>query len=116
MSIYASIILFYRVFKMRKVLFFSLILSVVPMVQAWAQSTTLNKAKYIATLKVISEHKMEDKSIVSEMDRLRQYSRFNQELSQMLNKLDNSKPNEAKNQKIMRILERAGKEIYNELK
>ena len=34
----------------------------------------------------------------------------------MVGKLDNSKPNEAKNQRIMRILERAGREIYNELK
>ena len=93
----------------------SLLLLVLPVVNVWAQSTTLNKAKYLATLKVVSEHKMNDKSIVSDLDKLRQYSRFNQELSKMLEKLDNSKPNDAKNQKIMRILERTGKEIYNEL-
>ena len=101
---------------MRKVLILSLFLLVLPVVSVWAQSTTLNKAKYLATLKVVSEHKMNDKSIVSDLDKLRQYSRFNQELSKMLEKLDNSKPNDAKNQKIMRILERTGKEIYNELK
>lgn len=101
---------------MRKILILSLLLLVLPVVNVWAQSTTLNKAKYLATLKVVSEHKMNDKSIVSDLDKLRQYSRFNQELSKMLEKLDNSKPNDAKNQKIMRILERTGKEIYNELK
>lgn len=101
---------------MRKILILSLFLLVLPVVNVWAQSTTLNKAKYLATLKVVSEHKMNDKSIVSDLDKLRQYSRFNQELSKMLEKLDNSKPNDAKNQKIMRILERTGKEIYNELK
>ena len=101
---------------MRKFLILSLFLLVFPVVNVWAQSTTLNKAKYLATLKVVSEHKMNDKSIVSDLDKLRQYSRFNQELSKMLEKLDNSKPNDAKNQKIMRILERTGKEIYNELK
>lgn len=101
---------------MRKILILSLLLLVLPVVNVWAQSTTLNKAKYLATLKVVSEHKMNDKSIVSDLDKLRQYSRFNQELSKMLEKLDNSRPNDAKNQKIMRILERTGKEIYNELK
>ncbi len=101
---------------MSKVLIFSLFLLVLSVVDVAAQTATLNKAKYLATLKVVSEHKMNDKNIVSDMDKLRQYSRFNQELSKMLEKLDNSRPNDAKNQKIMRILERTGKEIYNELK
>ena len=69
---------------MRKILILSLLLLVLPVVNVWAQSTTLNKAKYLATLKVVSEHKMNDKSIVSDLDKLRQYSRFNQELSKML--------------------------------
>ena len=87
-----------------------------PFGAAKAQMAALNKAKYIATLKVVADHKMNDESIVDDLDRLRQHERFKKELSKMVGKLDNSKPNEARNQRIMRILERAGREIYNELK
>ena len=82
----------------------------------FAQSTVLNQAKYLATLQVVSKHKMNDASVISDVNKLREYDRFQQELSKMVSKLDNSRPNEAKNRKIMRILEKAGKEIYNELK
>jgi hypothetical protein len=50
------------------------------------------------------------------VDKLREYDKFRKELKAMIDKLDNSHPREAKNQKIMRILEKAGKEIYEELK
>lgn len=83
---------------------------------ALAQSATLNKAKYLATIKVVSEHKMKDEDIVKDLEKLRQSKKFKQELNKMVEKLDNSRPSEAKNRKIMQILERAGKEIYNELK
>ncbi len=82
----------------------------------FAQSATLNKAKYLATLKVVSEHKMKDEDIVKDLEKLRQSKKFKQELSKIVEKLDNSRPSEAKNRKIMQILERAGKEIYYELK
>ena len=82
----------------------------------FAQSATLNKAKYLATLKVVSEHKMKDDDIVKDLEKLRQNRKFKQELSKIVEKLDNSRPSEAKNRKIMQILERAGQEIYNELK
>lgn len=82
----------------------------------FAQSATLNKAKYLATLKVVSEHKMNDEDIVKDLEKLRQNKKFKQELSKIVEKLDNSRPSEAKNRKVMQILERAGKEIYNELK
>ena len=101
---------------MKKVLCLILVLAVMPFGAAKAQMAALNKAKYIATLKVVADHKMNDESIVDDLDRLRQHERFKKELSKMVGKLDNSKPNEARNQRIMRILERAGREIYNELK
>ena len=85
-------------------------------VQAKAQSATLNKAKYLATIKVISEHKMDDADIEKDMDKLRSNKKFKQILNKMVEKLDNTRPNEAKNRRIMQILERAGKEIYDELK
>lgn len=98
---------------MKKILVF--LLMIFPNV-VFAQSTVLNQAKYLATLQVVSKHKMNDASVVSDVNKLREYNRFQQELSKMVSKLDNSRPNEAKNRKIMRILEKAGKEIYNELK
>lgn len=98
---------------MKKILVF--LLMIFPNV-VFAQSTVLNQAKYLATLQVVSKHKMNDASVLSDVNKLREYDRFQQELSKMISKLDNSRPNEAKNRKIMRILEKAGKEIYNELK
>lgn len=83
---------------------------------AMAQTASLNKAKYVTVLKVIAEHKMDDQELVADIDKLRQYDKFKKELVKMMNKLDNSKPNEIKNRKIIKILERAGKEIYDELK
>ena len=83
---------------------------------AEAQMAALNKAKYIATLKVVVNHKMNDADIVDDMEKLRQSARFKKDLEKIIGKLDNSKPNEATNRRIMRILEQAGREIYNELK
>ena len=83
---------------------------------AFGQSTSLNQAKYLATLQVVSKHKLNDESVVDDVNKLRKYEKFENELSKMVGKLDNSRPNEGRNKKIMRILERAGREIYNELK
>ena len=101
---------------MKKILCLSLMIAFMPFGFAKAQMAALNKAKYIATLKVVCDHKMNDEDIVSDMDRLREHEKFRKSLAKMVGKLDNSKPNEAKNQRVMRILERAGREIYNELK
>lgn len=81
-----------------------------------AQMASLNKAKYVATLKVIVNHKMGDEDMASDFDKLRESERFKKELKKMVNKLDNSKPNDLTNRKIMKILEQAGKDIYNELR
>jgi hypothetical protein len=98
---------------MKKVLFFVLLFF--PMI-AFGQASALNEAKYLATLQVISKHKLNDASVSDDVNKLRAYDRFEKELSKMVAKLDNSRPNEGRNRKIMRILERAGREIYNELK
>lgn len=98
---------------MWKYLFLSCFILAVP---AEAQMSSLNKAKYVTVLKVVADHKMKDKDLTSDIDKLRENSKFRQELSKMLEKLDNSRPNDAKNRKVIRILEQAGKEIYNELK
>lgn len=81
-----------------------------------AQSAALNKPKYVTVLKVILDHKMKDAELMPDVDKLRESERFKKELLKMIDKLDNSRPSEAKNRRIMRILERTGKEIYDELK
>ncbi len=81
-----------------------------------AQMAALNEAKYITTLKVVVDHKMKDVDIADDVAQLREHQKFKQDLAKMLKKLDNSRPNEAKNRRIMKILERTGKEIYNELR
>lgn len=85
-------------------------------VSAYAQSAALNKAKYVTVLKVITDHKMQDEELVPDVDKLRESERFKKELVKMIGKLDNSRPSEAKNRRIMRILEKTGKQIYDELK
>ena len=101
---------------MKKVLFLILLSYLFGVQSASAQVTTLNEAKYITTLKVVVDHKMKDADIVDDVAKLREHQKFKQDLAKMLKKLDNSRPSEAKNRKIMKILERTGKEIYNELK
>lgn len=81
-----------------------------------AQMSHLNKAKYITTLKVVANYKLNDNEIAEDVDKLREHKAFNQELSKMLKKIDNSKSDNAKNRRVMRILEQAGKDIYNELR
>lgn len=98
--------------KVVLVVFFSVICAFV----AQAQVAALNEAKYITTLKVITDHKMNDADLVSDIDKLRQNENFIKDLKKMMAKLDNDRPNSAKNLKIKRILEKAGKDIYNELK
>jgi hypothetical protein len=104
---------YFRGMEMLKYLFLFCFLLAMP---AEAQMATLNKAKYVTVLKVVANHKMKDKDLASDIDKLRENSKFKQELGKMLEKLDNSRPNDAKNRKIIRILEQAGKDIYNELK
>ena len=83
---------------------------------AQAQSSALNDAKYLAVVKVISNHKLGDKEIAGNLEKLRESDKFKRDLARMVDKLDNNKPNDGKNRKIMRILEKAGKEIYEELR
>lgn len=106
--------IYFEVFNMLKYfLLFSMMLVAIP---AQAQMSSLSEAKYITVLNVISNHKMKDEDLEKDLVKLRESERFKSELKIMLGKLDNSRPNEANNRKIMRILEKAGKEIYNELK
>lgn len=81
-----------------------------------AQLAATSKAKYVAILKVVVNYKIGDEDISSDIERLRESERFKRELEKITAKLDNSKNSNATNRRVMRILEQAGKDLYNELK
>ena len=64
----------------------------------------------------LHDYKINDAETISGMNRLRQDERFNRQLYEMIQQLDNSKNKNGKNARIYKILLRAGKDIYNELK
>ena len=99
---------------MRKYILLGLMLLLA--VPAQAQMSSLTEVKYLATLKVVANYKMKDKSIEKDLEKLRESDRFKKELEKMIGKLNNSKSNDATDRRIMKILEQAGKDIYNELK
>ncbi len=82
---------------------------------AMAQFAAQKDAAYLATLKVVTDYKINDEEVVRDMEKLRQNEKFNQDLQRMLAKLTNSRTKTGKNRRIYQILQRAGKEIYDEL-
>ena len=82
---------------------------------AEAQYTSQNDAAYLATIKAVSDYKIDDEEDAKNVEKLRQDERFNRNLSKMLAKLSNNRNKDAKNRRVYNILKRAGKEIYDEL-
>lgn len=82
---------------------------------AEAQYTSQNDAAYLATIKAVSDYKIDDEEDAKNVEKLRQDERFNRKLSKMLAKLSNNRNKDAKNRRVYNILKRAGKEIYDEL-
>lgn len=80
-----------------------------------AQYTSQNDAAYLATIKAVSDYKIDDEEDAKNVEKLRQDERFNRKLSKMLVKLSNNRNKDAKNRRVYNILKRAGKEIYDEL-
>lgn len=80
-----------------------------------AQYAAQKDASYIATLKAVIDFKMNDEDNLKELNALRENKNFNRKLSQMLSKLSNRRSKNSKNEKIYKILIKAGKDIYNEL-
>ena len=81
-----------------------------------AQYAADNDAVYLATIKAVADYKINDEETIDRMNRLRQDQKFNRKLYEMIQKLDNSSSKDGKNDRIHKILLRAGKDIYNELK
>lgn len=80
---------------------------------AKAQYSASKDAQYLAVVKAVSNYKINDEENLKQVERLRENVRFNEKLQKMLNKLDNSRTKDATNRKVLQILERAGKEIYD---
>lgn len=100
---------------MKNLPFFAFLLSYMIVGSANAQFTSQNDAAYLATIKAVSDYKIDDEEDIKNVEKLRQDERFNRKLSKMLAKLSNSKNKDAKNRRVYNILKRAGKEIYDEL-
>ncbi len=83
---------------------------------AEAQYSSTKNAQYLATIKAVANYKINDEEEFRNVEKLRQDARFNEKLQSMLNKLQNSKTKNSDNKRILKILEDAGKEIYDILK
>ena len=81
-----------------------------------AQYASQMDAAYLATLKAVTDYKINDEENLDEVEELRQDEKFNKKLRKMLNKLDNRKSKNSENKRVYEILKKAGRDIYNELK
>ena len=78
--------------------------------------STQKNAAYIATLKAVTDFKINDEENINHIEALREDEKFIADLRKMLDKLSNNKNKNSTNNKIYNILIKAGKDIYNELK
>ncbi len=82
---------------------------------AKAQFAAQREAMYIATLKAVVDYKINDKENIKNVEALRQSQKFHDELTKMLSKLSNDRTKNSTNNRVYKILLKAGKDIYNEL-
>lgn len=80
-----------------------------------AQFASQQEAAYMATLKAVVDFKINDEENLTELQSLRENKWFNQKLADMMKKLSNKRAKNAVNNRIYKILLKAGKDIYNEL-
>ena len=66
----------------------------------------------MATLKAVTNYKIEDEEIERDIEKLRQNRVFNEKLQKMLNKLSNRRTKDTTNRKVLKVLEDAGEQIY----
>ncbi len=92
-----------------------LFLAIIP-ISAQAIYSSQKNASYIATIKAVSDFKINDEENLKQIEELREDKAFNDTLRKMLNKLSNKKNKDSVNNKVYNILLQAGKDIYNELK
>lgn len=80
-----------------------------------AQYSSQNDAKYMATLKAVVNYKIDDQENIRDIEALRQNRQFNEKLQRMLDKLSNERTKDAKNRQVLKILEKAGEDVYKVL-
>lgn len=81
-----------------------------------AQMSASKDAQYLATIKAVANYKIDDEEEIRNVERLRANENFNRQLQKMMDKLQNTRTKNSKNQQVLQILKRAGKEIYDILK
>ena len=101
---------------MRRALIFAFFILLCNFNNSSAQFAADKDAAYLATLKAVADFKINDEEELENVNRLRQDQQFNRKLYQMVQKLSNSRNKDSKNQRVLRILKKAGKDIYDELK
>ncbi|MBR1604486.1 MAG: hypothetical protein IJ660_00070 [Alphaproteobacteria bacterium] len=79
---------------------------------AQAQFSASKNAQYIATLKAVTNYKIDDEEINKDIEKLRQNKMFVERLQKMLDKLSNRRTKDSTNRKVLKILEKAGEDIY----
>lgn len=99
-----------------RIIFFSFVLSILFPLTVSAQMSASKDAQYLATIKAVSAYKINDEETLRDIEKLRQNKRFNSELQSMLNQLQNTRTKDSKNKKVLKILQDAGKQIYDTLK
>lgn len=82
---------------------------------ASAQYASQKDAAYIATLKAVTDFKINDEENLKTMDKLREDKKFNAKLQKMIDQLSNQRSKTGKNRRVYEILKQAGKDIYDEL-
>lgn len=78
-----------------------------------AQYSASKDAQYLAVVKAVANYKINDEENLRQVERLRENENFNRKLQKMLEKLSNSRTKDTTNRKVLQILERAGKDIYD---
>lgn len=78
-----------------------------------AQYSASKDAQYLAVVKAVANYKINDEENLRQVEKLRENENFNRKLQKMLDKLSNTRTKDTTNRKVLQILERAGKEIYD---
>lgn len=99
-----------------KIFLSAIILCLVVSTNTFAQYSAQNDAMYLAIVKAVADYKIADEENIKDVESLRSNQRFMNELSQMMGKLSNRRAKNSVNTRVYKILIKAGKEIYNELK
>jgi len=72
-----------------------------------------DESEHMAVLKAVVNYKINDFEYKKDIEKLRTNKRFNQKVKKMMDQLENDKYKDSKNKRIQKILEDAGKKIYN---